>query len=426
MYGSERLTASGREDEIRRRHRDHFAALAESAREEWFGPQQPHAVAVIEADRLNLHQAMHWSFSTAGETAGGLAIATSIRHHWGIAGRLREGRYWLSRALALVEGLDADSAEAAWILAWLLLLEGSLDEARELLNRLESVDGSPHSAERAARVHLLRGVDALWAGEVDLAIGLFAPAVDHFVATSSVDGVVFGSLILLRALAETGDRGRFDEVARRAASFCRARGDFYGSSQFAWARAYLHWKQGDLGAALAAARESLDPRLPFDRLGHALKLDVLAWIAASGRNWERSARLLGAAQATWAEMGIEAETHSIHFAGHSRACAELLAETLRLNRLAELLAQGAEMTFEEALRYAAGDSDAVARGLHAELRLTVREQEIAAFLGKGLGSREIADRLSLSPRTVEGHISRAMAQLGMQSRAQLAAWAARR
>lgn len=369
---------------------------------------------------------MHWSFSTAGETAGGLAIATSIRHHWGIAGRLREGRYWLSRALALVEGLDADSAEAAWILAWLLLLEGSLDEARELLNRLESVDGSPHSAERAARVHLLRGVDALWAGEVDLAIGLFAPAVDHFVATSSVDGVVFGSLILLRALAETGDRGRFDEVARRAASFCRARGDFYGSSQFAWARAYLHWKQGDLGAALAAARESLDPRLPFDRLGHALKLDVLAWIAASGRNWERSARLLGAAQATWAEMGIEAETHSIHFAGHSRACAELLAETLRLNRLAELLAQGAEMTFEEALRYAAGDSDAVARGLHAELRLTVREQEIAAFLGKGLGSREIADRLSLSPRTVEGHISRAMAQLGMQSRAQLAAWAARR
>ena len=55
------------------------------------------------------------------------------------------------------------------------------------------------------------------------------------------------------------------------------------------------------------------------------------------------------------------------------------------------------------------------------LPLTDREREIVTLLGQGLPSRAIADKLTLSTRTVEGHIYRAMAKTGTTNRDQLAA-----
>jgi DNA-binding NarL/FixJ family response regulator len=48
--------------------------------------------------------------------------------------------------------------------------------------------------------------------------------------------------------------------------------------------------------------------------------------------------------------------------------------------------------------------------------LTVREIEILEMLYQGLRNAEIADRLSISPRTVEAHVGNIIAKLGAQSR----------
>ena len=45
------------------------------------------------------------------------------------------------------------------------------------------------------------------------------------------------------------------------------------------------------------------------------------------------------------------------------------------------------------------------------LPLTVREREIANLVAAGLSNREIADRLTVSVRTVEGHLYRACIKL---------------
>lgn len=55
------------------------------------------------------------------------------------------------------------------------------------------------------------------------------------------------------------------------------------------------------------------------------------------------------------------------------------------------------------------------------LPLTTREREIAAMVGDGLSNRQIAEALTMSVRTVEGHIYRACAKLGLANRADLAA-----
>jgi DNA-binding CsgD family transcriptional regulator len=55
------------------------------------------------------------------------------------------------------------------------------------------------------------------------------------------------------------------------------------------------------------------------------------------------------------------------------------------------------------------------------LPLTDREREIVMWIGAGLSSREIAERLTLSVRTVESHVYRAMLKTGTTSRDELAA-----
>jgi DNA-binding CsgD family transcriptional regulator len=56
--------------------------------------------------------------------------------------------------------------------------------------------------------------------------------------------------------------------------------------------------------------------------------------------------------------------------------------------------------------------------------LTGREYEVAQLVQAGLSNRDIADRLFLSERTIESHVSNALRKLGFASRAQIAAWAA--
>jgi DNA-binding CsgD family transcriptional regulator len=52
--------------------------------------------------------------------------------------------------------------------------------------------------------------------------------------------------------------------------------------------------------------------------------------------------------------------------------------------------------------------------------LTAREHEVAVLVARGMTSRAIADRLVVSPRTVESHLYRIFAKLGISDRAELA------
>jgi DNA-binding CsgD family transcriptional regulator/tetratricopeptide (TPR) repeat protein len=72
---------------------------------------------------------------------------------------------------------------------------------------------------------------------------------------------------------------------------------------------------------------------------------------------------------------------------------------------------------------AAACEDAQTPGLRQGMRspwLTTREHEVAALAADGLTSKAIAERLVVSPRTVESHLYRVFAKLGVSDRSQLA------
>jgi pimeloyl-ACP methyl ester carboxylesterase/DNA-binding CsgD family transcriptional regulator len=58
--------------------------------------------------------------------------------------------------------------------------------------------------------------------------------------------------------------------------------------------------------------------------------------------------------------------------------------------------------------------------------LSAREREVALLVALGLTNEQIAQRLGIGRRTVEGHVQRARERLRLSSRAELAAWSARR
>ncbi|GAA3853615.1 hypothetical protein GCM10022380_84400 [Amycolatopsis tucumanensis] len=59
-----------------------------------------------------------------------------------------------------------------------------------------------------------------------------------------------------------------------------------------------------------------------------------------------------------------------------------------------------------------------------ESPLTGREREIAVLIARGLSNKAIADRLTISPRTVDGHVERMLRKLDFTSRTQIASWVA--
>jgi DNA-binding CsgD family transcriptional regulator len=62
-------------------------------------------------------------------------------------------------------------------------------------------------------------------------------------------------------------------------------------------------------------------------------------------------------------------------------------------------------------------------GVRARAQLTRRESEVLELVGHGLSNAEIGERLFITPKTVEHHVGRILAKLGLPSRARALAYA---
>jgi DNA-binding CsgD family transcriptional regulator len=55
------------------------------------------------------------------------------------------------------------------------------------------------------------------------------------------------------------------------------------------------------------------------------------------------------------------------------------------------------------------------------VNLTPQEDAVTALVARGLSNREVAAELFVSPKTVQYHLTRVYAKLGVRSRSELAA-----
>jgi DNA-binding CsgD family transcriptional regulator len=117
---------------------------------------------------------------------------------------------------------------------------------------------------------------------------------------------------------------------------------------------------------------------------------------------------------------LEALTDTFEWLGALRWAAECAAARSRAATRAgtrEHARRSGERLSQLRARCTGLDIPAVAAG--RLLSLSVREREVALLAARGLSSREIADRLGVSARTVDNHLARCFDKLGTRSRAEL-------
>jgi DNA-binding CsgD family transcriptional regulator len=87
-------------------------------------------------------------------------------------------------------------------------------------------------------------------------------------------------------------------------------------------------------------------------------------------------------------------------------------------------AQGADLSTDGAIAYARRGRGTRSRPASGWASLTPAERDVAGLVADGLANKRIAERLLVSPRTVQNHLTHIYTKLGLNSRVQLAQEAA--
>jgi DNA-binding NarL/FixJ family response regulator len=90
----------------------------------------------------------------------------------------------------------------------------------------------------------------------------------------------------------------------------------------------------------------------------------------------------------------------------------------------ELVHELRQSALDSAAGHTRSTRSAPEHGPGRDAALTAREREVAALIGQGYSNRRIAERLVIAEKTAEVHARNIREKLGLDSRAQIAAWAA--
>ncbi len=77
------------------------------------------------------------------------------------------------------------------------------------------------------------------------------------------------------------------------------------------------------------------------------------------------------------------------------------------------------MSIDEAIAYARRGRGERKRPASGWESLTPTENNVVKLVAEGFGNKDIADRMFISPRTVQTHLTHVYAKLGLESRIQL-------
>ena len=294
---------------------------------------------------------------------------------------------------------------------------GLLDEARSIVAELDNPFVTAFVNMLAARAEAAGGDLAAADTHADEAIGFFRPV--------GMKGLLGLSLTNKGDLAQA----RGDEATARACwEECATVARDMGSS---WLLARSLQGQARLAQATSEVRQAVE--LLHEALGllsgsgHTLgivdALEDLAGIIIDGRDFAEAARLLGAATACRERIGyVQPYVYQGAYIAHLSNAREALGP----EDFSRAWREGQAMTLEGALAYASRGRGRRLRPSAGWASLTPTELDVVRLISEGMSNPVIAEKLFLARSTVKTHLLHIFAKLGVTSRAELAALAARR
>jgi DNA-binding CsgD family transcriptional regulator len=314
-----------------------------------------------------------------------------------------------------------------------LLMAGQIADGLEVAQRVHEQGADlPGAAQLVGAA--IAGRAALCAGRLDSACALLGGAAPALSASGNAMG--WGFRYHIPYATALAIRGATDEAAAALAALDNIRRPFRMLDfERSLARAWLAAGQGAVSEAITTLQSAaetaadkgqfaaevvcLQTAVQFGDQSVAARLTELESLV-EGPRVKLAARFAAALAGTdpselekisaeFEEMGdlvaaVDAAAHACSAFRHSDRRGSALGCSTR----AEALAQRC-----------GGISTPALREVSEPLPLTAREREIVRLLGAGFSTRDVAERLCLSARTVEGHVYRAMTKTGAETREEL-------
>ncbi len=457
-YALELLDRNGEAAGFRLRHALTYLEFVERAAPELKGSAQAEWLRRFDHEHDNLRIASQWAL---GEQQAEIAfrIVGELWRYWIIRGHNQEADRWFNQLIQVKENVSpavrAKVLNGAGAVAWTL---GDLERARQhhteclaLRMHLEDAAGiaaSYHNLGIVAHDQLdfqaaaayfqksiagYQGLDDLW-GAADSLLQLgsvlrkqkaYAESEAHLeqglaILTELGDRQgVAGAHYLLAELAQVTAR---DEQARHHFTQCKQISSELG---YVWGVALAEHELGlialrenDLSQAEALLSSSLRCKHELrEKMGVAYGLEAIACLAAVRKDTEKAATLLAAAETLRSAIGVP-------MGDELRAKYEIYLTPLQtqMARRSVVLAKeaGAQMGLDEAVQRALAPTLTASRRPASgsyPAGLTAREVEVLALVAQGLTDAEVAEKLVLSPRTVNAHLTSIYNKLGVNTRA---------
>jgi predicted ATPase/class 3 adenylate cyclase len=350
-YAAERLEGSGESEELRRRHADHFLALAEEAEPNLRGSPGKW-LDRLEHEHDNLRAALD-QFQIGGESELLLRLAGALSRFWYMRGHLAEGRRRLGSALRIDQHPTAARAKAL-IGAAVIAVEGAdaatardrAEEALALHRKLGDAWGTANSG-------FMLGQAALAEGDMRGAQQLFEESVRGFSELGDEHSILLSTLNLARTYEGLGDHERaralHEENLRRARALHNERIEAMTLGPLGM----YAFEEGRIEDGLSMLKESL--RMLRD-LG---EIRLIPWnlcrfaAGVASERAETAARLLASSDSLFTEIGARPSW-----------AAAMMEETLTTIRtqldeaaFAEAWEEGRKLTADEAVALALDSLD---------------------------------------------------------------------
>ncbi|WP_426005247.1 ATP-binding protein [Paenarthrobacter sp. NyZ202] len=426
-YGELKSEDFGESQQLRIRHLAHY--------ESSFNRLSAHGPETSEQKRLerlrleypNILSAINFGLLDPATSASSLRMASGLWYFWFAVGQLSEGRSTLSSVLASNNtGFHTREREHALCMhAYLCALQSKLRSAEKLLELAASSQPPTQDPLNRGLSYQVSGVIEAGYGRLATARELLDKAIHAYKQVPGPSAEIFtmdaiGVAVLLAAFDR--DDEQVAALSKIGLNLCEDFDDFMWRGYIEYSLAVHAWIQQE---PLRAREQALKVAgYVYDQLLLAHCIELLAWCAQqNGRN-TRAAFLFGGADRLWKFMGS-------YFSGFYNIGAQR-QESLERCRAAvghqafdSAYAEGFQTdTSDLLLLEAAGQDEVPGLETQSSIRLTRREKEVAALLGRGFSNREIGVELTISPRTAETHVENILAKFGLENRAQMAAvWA---
>jgi predicted ATPase/class 3 adenylate cyclase len=354
-YGLERLSQSGEESLIRRRHAEHWIKMAEHAVDELGEADQATWTRRLERDHSHFRSVLSWALQS-GEEALGLRLAAVLPDFWRLGSHVREGRRWLydllalppaagntllrARALTAAAGLagfvDAtdehlrfaeeaaaayrdlgdplEATEALEALGWARLQAGRLAAARASLLEAKRRNVDLGNRRKAGQCSMALGTVAVLEGHPDQARPLFEEALATFEDLHDTFWVAFTHLSVGHVDRLKGSDEAAEKRYRLSLSLFRQLDSPMGTTWALYAFADLALYRGEHGRALRLVGASDALR---ERVGKATPVEMALFgdVRAAARSYLDEATAEGLHQEGFAMAVEDAVTYAMQKGG---------------------------------------------------------------------------------------------------------------